>query len=100
SLGPRLAGRYKRLLLKCDPVELFQEIEREYNAGSAAKNDILIKAAMFARKLVMGERVDTFIDEIMKPQDDSVAARMKREVLEVGKVRGRLLAREQEETMR
>ncbi|ETP39184.1 hypothetical protein F442_13339 [Phytophthora nicotianae P10297] len=25
SLGPRLAGRYRRLLVNCDPVQLFQE---------------------------------------------------------------------------
>ncbi|KAE9127984.1 hypothetical protein PF010_g4691, partial [Phytophthora fragariae] len=29
SLGPRLAGRYRRLLVSCDPVALFQEIEKE-----------------------------------------------------------------------
>ncbi|ETO81922.1 hypothetical protein F444_03849, partial [Phytophthora nicotianae P1976] len=110
---------------------LFQEIEKEYNAGRAAKNDILIKAAMFVRKLAKDERVDTYIDSIMKLQEDLVtlghpideaelarllltnalevfpdlsnelvAARMKGDELEVGKVRGRLLAREQEETMR
>ncbi|KAE8991458.1 hypothetical protein PR002_g20843 [Phytophthora rubi] len=131
SLGPRLAGRYRRLLVNCDPVQLFQEIEKEYNAGSAAKNDILIKTAMFVRKLVKGERVDTYIDDIMKSQEDLVVlghpldeaelarllltnslevfpdlsselvgARMKSRDLEVGKVRGRLLAREQEENMR
>ncbi|KAE9165093.1 hypothetical protein PF004_g29609 [Phytophthora fragariae] len=107
------------------------EIEKEYNAGSAAKNDILIKAAMFVRKLAKGERVDTYIDAIMqlqedlltlgRPLDDAelarplltnalevfpnlstelVGARMKARELEVGKVRGRLLAREQEENMR
>ncbi|KAE9292261.1 hypothetical protein PF008_g25117, partial [Phytophthora fragariae] len=120
-----------RLLVSCDPVALFQEIEKEYNAGSAAKNDILIKAAMFVRKLAKGERVDTYIDAIMqlqedlltlgRPLDDAelarllltnalevfpnlstelVGARMKARELEVGKVRGRLLAREQEENMR
>ncbi|KAE9112084.1 hypothetical protein PF010_g10571 [Phytophthora fragariae] len=72
SLGPRLAGRYRRLLVSCDPVALFQEIEKEYNAGSAAKNDILIKAAMFVRKLAKGERVDTYIDAIMQLQEDLV----------------------------
>ncbi|KAE8968597.1 hypothetical protein PF005_g25571 [Phytophthora fragariae] len=97
----------------------------------AAKNDILIKAAMFVRKLAKGERVDTYIDAIMqlqedlltlgRPLDDAelarplltnalevfpnlstelVGARMKARELEVGKVRGRLLAREQEENMR
>ncbi|EGZ30006.1 hypothetical protein PHYSODRAFT_383572, partial [Phytophthora sojae] len=101
SLGPRLAGRYRRLLVSCDPVALFQEIEKEYNAGSAAKNDILIKAAMFVCKLAKGERVDTYIDAIMQLQEDLlVGARMKARELEVGKVRGRLLAREQEENMR
>ncbi|ETP41568.1 hypothetical protein F442_11346, partial [Phytophthora nicotianae P10297] len=118
SLGPRLAGRYRRLLVRCDPVALFQEIEKEYNAGSAAKNDILIKNAMFSRKLVKGERVDLYIDAIMKMQEDLVTlgfplgedelarllltnsleafpdlsselvgARLKRSVLEVGRVR-------------
>ncbi|OWZ10848.1 hypothetical protein PHMEG_00016222 [Phytophthora megakarya] len=72
SLGPRLAGRYKRLLVNCDPELLFQEIGKEYNAGSAAKNDILIKSAMFVRKLAKGERVDTYIDAIMKLQEDLV----------------------------
>ncbi|KAF4035599.1 hypothetical protein GN244_ATG12381 [Phytophthora infestans] len=86
---------------------------------------------MFVRKLVKEERVDTYIDSIMKLQEDLVtlghlldeaelarllltnvlyvlldisnelvAARMKGDVLEVGKVRGRLLAREQEDLMR
>ncbi|KAG6623975.1 uncharacterized protein IUM83_02095 [Phytophthora cinnamomi] len=71
SLGPRLAGRY-RLLVNCNPVFLFQEIEKEYNAGSAAKNDTLIKSAMFGRKLTRGERVDTYIDAVMKLQEDLV----------------------------
>ncbi|KAI9981648.1 hypothetical protein PInf_009404 [Phytophthora infestans] len=106
-------------------------IEKEYNAGSAAKNDILIKSEMFSRKLVQGERVDTYIDAVMRLQEDLVtlgfpledselarllltnalevfpdlsnelvAAHLKRSALEVGRVRGRLLAREQEENMR
>ncbi|KAF4043029.1 gag-polypeptide of LTR copia-type [Phytophthora infestans] len=121
----------KRLLVNCNPVVLFQEIEKEYNAGSAAKNDILIKREMFSRKLVKGERVDTYIDAVMRLQEDLVtlgfpledselarllltnalevfpdlsnelvAAHLKRSALEVGRVRGRLLAREQEENMR
>ncbi|KAL3657521.1 hypothetical protein V7S43_017488 [Phytophthora oleae] len=72
SLGPRLAGHYRRLLVNCDLVLLFQEIEKECNAGSAAKNNILIKAAMFVRKLANGELVDTCIDAIMKLQEDFV----------------------------
>ncbi|KAE8988917.1 hypothetical protein PR001_g21911, partial [Phytophthora rubi] len=86
---------------------------------------------MFARKLTRGERVDTYIDAVMKLQEDLVTlgfaledselarllltnalevfpdlsnelvgARLKRTVLEVGRVRGRLLVREQEENMR
>ncbi|KAF4039612.1 gag-polypeptide of LTR copia-type [Phytophthora infestans] len=72
SLDPRLAGRYRRLLVSCDPVQLFVEIEKEYNAGSTAKNDILIKTAMFARKLTKRERVDTYIDAVMQLQEDLV----------------------------
>ncbi|KAF4134127.1 hypothetical protein GN958_ATG16691 [Phytophthora infestans] len=72
SLGPRLAGRFRRRLVSCDPVQLFKDIEKEYNAGSAAKNDILIKAAMFARKLAKRERVDTYIDAVMQLQKDLV----------------------------
>ncbi|KAF4146846.1 hypothetical protein GN958_ATG03983 [Phytophthora infestans] len=86
---------------------------------------------MFSRKLVQGERVDTYIDAVMRLQEDLVtlgfpledselarllltnalevfpdlsnelvAAHLKRSALEVGRVRGRLLAREQEENMR
>lgn len=47
-------------------------------------------------RLLLTNSLEVFPDLSNK----SVAARMKREVLEVGKVRGRLLAREQEETMR
>ncbi|KAJ8548443.1 hypothetical protein ON010_g11231 [Phytophthora cinnamomi] len=110
---PRLAGRY-RILVNCNPVFPFQEIEKEYNAADPR-----------------GARVDTFIDAVMKLQEDIVtlsfpvedaefarllltnalevfldlsnelaAARLKRSMLEVGRVRGRLLAREQEENMR
>ncbi|EEY63263.1 uncharacterized protein PITG_15500 [Phytophthora infestans T30-4] len=101
SLGPRLAGRYRRRLVSCDPVQLFKDIEKEYNAESAAKNDILIKAAMFARKLAKRERVDTYIDAVMQLQKDLLAgARMKAREFVVSQVRGRLLAREQEENMR
>ncbi|KAF4029408.1 gag-polypeptide of LTR copia-type [Phytophthora infestans] len=131
SLGLRLAGRYRRLLVSCDPVQLFKEIEKEYNAVSTAKNDILIKAAMFARKLAKRERVDTYIDAVMQLQEDLVTlghpledaelsrllltnalevfpdlstelvgARMKAREFEVGQVRGRLLAREEEGNMR
>ncbi|EGZ21904.1 hypothetical protein PHYSODRAFT_439026, partial [Phytophthora sojae] len=99
-LGPRLAGRYRRLLVNCDPVLLFQEIEKEYNAGSAAKNDILIKGAMFARKLTRGERVDTYMDAVMKLQEDQQRASCGSAETNCARVRGRLLAREQEENMR
>ncbi|KAF4042936.1 gag-polypeptide of LTR copia-type [Phytophthora infestans] len=131
SLGPRLAGWYRRRLVSCDPVQLFKDTEEEFNAGSAAKNDILIKAAMFAQTLAKRERVDTYIDAIMQLQEDLVTlghpledaelarllltnalevfrnlstelvgARMKVREFEVGQIRGRLLASEQEENMR
>ncbi|KAF4034981.1 hypothetical protein GN244_ATG12997 [Phytophthora infestans] len=72
SLGPRLAGRYRRPLVNCNAAVLFQEIEKKYNAGSAEKNDLMIKSEMVSRKLVQGERVDTYIDAVMRLQEDLV----------------------------